>query len=330
MRINFILMTVFLFAVSLPAKAQMFSDSCASAIRFDSGQLSTNFASSLAVLDSINQSNFEEVKKNGQLSVIIYGFPVSAGWDEFNQKRSEFRRLYTMDQTIRYSSSNSWQAVSSASMAGYMKCLESNSNAPMIAAIVKATKTTIQINVKKKEAPGPSRTDTLQVIVDGGKLVNPIPIKMIGTSEESLIFKRVPGEDFTASISLRNRQGSSIAAQDFSVARYVSIVHGKPISEKVESGHNVCRATWIGNGDRTVSVVAKLGQRLMPETKQMDYRTQDASCPTGSITPSWSVVSADRVDMGTTCASTRAECTTTAEAWFTIERLTETYVEEKN
>ena len=168
-------------AISAPAAlAQTFVSECAKAIRFDSSEIQTNFASKLAVLDSIESSNFEQVRDSGQLEIVIKGLPIRASFEEFRTKRDEFKKMISLNQSLKYSQSNSWQAVSPDSIAGYIECLKLTSKESMLVAVEAVNKNAIQLHVIKREFAGQKNTDTLQVLALGARLVNPQPITMKG------------------------------------------------------------------------------------------------------------------------------------------------------
>ena len=200
----------------------------------------------------------------------------------------------------------------------------------MLVAVEAVNKNAIQLHVIKREFAGQKNTDTLQVLALGARLVNPQPITMKGWADESLLFERDLGKDFTVALSLRNKEGTSIAAKNISIARYLKIVPGTPKIEILTSETSICRASkFPGNSDRSVAVVAAIGGRLDVEGSKFFFNTADPSCLVGNAAPNWTVKNDKRVEMTVTCASTRAECTSTANSYFTVPQIIDTYQEEK-
>ena len=77
----------------------------------------------LTMLQSVEQKTYDEMKRGGSVTLPIPDFPVTAGWDEFQKKRTEYLKRfsfnYNRDEAHAYYSTR----MPDNSVTNYMNCL---------------------------------------------------------------------------------------------------------------------------------------------------------------------------------------------------------------
>lgn len=138
--------------------AQSSVTECSSVLKPDETKLRQNYALRIAYIDSINESNFEESKKNTNLSVVLDGVPIGASYSDFDQSRRDFK------SKVGYELSNSIDTdlvqtlLSPNAVAAFGDCVKNTSHQPLTAFVEAATRKAIVIRVLKKR-PSKYRVD---------------------------------------------------------------------------------------------------------------------------------------------------------------------------
>lgn len=237
---------------------------CASALVYDTAEMAGNYASKLAVWETVDKESFESAQKKAGGTAQIYGIPVTMTWEQFNDERSRIRESMSLQQDISYSTTSKWQAVSQNSKDAYIACINAISNKKFIATLLFATRETVAIYVRKVEDAGPSRKDKVKVIFTDGGRPSRREATMNGNSSTTISFTREPGKPFTASLVLFSPEGDDIDSADFTLPKYTHIKN-RPIPKELFSNIVECQHTHYGGAAGIMKVTAAPNEVLLPD-----------------------------------------------------------------
>jgi hypothetical protein len=179
----------------------------------------TSDATTLSTLKIVNQSNFEEFRKNFGESVVIpiYGVPVDFGatWSSFEQKRNEYFSKNKMDYDERHAKNFLEYRFSDNSTRAYLKCIEAqvlSSKGLHLAWANAGGATPILIVTWLDTASAwPPRRNVELKITNGGKTTHSrIPIYSAG--RQSLNLERDPRYDLAVTANIRGVDEDAIVA----------------------------------------------------------------------------------------------------------------------
>ena len=194
------------------------NDSCERLIQFDTVTSSEEYASIYTTLEMIDESNYENAKKN--LGVKLPEF-LSGNYSEFSEKRSQLRKMMDHSNTT-FSKSNYYHHVLSAAGAQlYADCIAKNSGRP-ISAWIEAKMDTIIIIGIKNGMPGNSN---IEFELSGAIPSTPLKDNSLSSgSIKHLIFTYDKKTDFALIVSGNIKAIGSIQSTVIVVPKVVKIV----------------------------------------------------------------------------------------------------------
>jgi hypothetical protein len=107
-------------------------DSCAVALKFDTKAFGENIYAEYSALSFVNQSNYEQIKKEGNINVPGY---FDGEYSEFSKKRSNLESLLKRDEQFKFDSNYYRHTLSPVGAEAYAKCIAAVSNEPLVAFI---------------------------------------------------------------------------------------------------------------------------------------------------------------------------------------------------
>lgn len=325
MKLYFLAVPFLLTAAS--ATAQQTVADCESAIAYNKTEIETNYASKLAVWETIDKSNFEQRKTDQKLGANIYGIPVDYSYEQFDEARSRLRQSLSIQQDIVVSTNSRWQAVDPGSTDRYIACVEQVTKKKFTATIIYANRESVHILVKKIENPGQYNIDRVNVIDTTGAKPTRTSVKLAGNSSTTLVYKRKPLAAFDTAIVLTTAQGADIETASFSIPRYTNI-RNEPVQITLKSQEQRCEHSSTGPAAGPMNISANINQTLLVGTQSMEYRALDpAHCSLGGVSSNFTNLTSTRIDMTATCASNNNNCTYPVSVWFTVKALEDNYVD---
>jgi hypothetical protein len=174
----------------------LFKDSSASVL---------NIEETFALLDTVDQNNFESFKEayNGNAIVPIDGVPVSFGADykSFRQKRDELHKKYNLNYHVKQSRAATELKFSVLSNSAYQKCLETyaNTQSGVHLSATDISPSGVTVIFKWKNPPGDHRSARVQVTAIGAVGDYPRTINLVSDGSSSQIFGRNPQSELRIS-----------------------------------------------------------------------------------------------------------------------------------
>lgn len=125
-----LLISMFVVGSSLAAAMAYGGDKseCNAALIQDSVGYRDDYAAQLAMAEMVTESNFEQMKKSGAVGVVYKGIPIKGTYEDFSEKRREYRRQFELEFTEQQSRGYFSRFLSDNATAGYLACLKSKSD----------------------------------------------------------------------------------------------------------------------------------------------------------------------------------------------------------
>lgn len=325
MRIFECVLTVTLFFMPLYAKSQDAIESCSKAIKYDEAIIDKNFASKLAIWNTIDRETFDEGRKAVGAGAVIYGIPANLSYEQFDTERTRLRQSSQLQQNLNFSSSAKWQAVDAGSTERYIECIDKNATKKFTAAIVFATREFVSIHVKKVENNGQINRDVVKVVLATGAKPSRKTAVLMGNSGTSLSFARTIGAPFAVSLVLFSPTGEDLDAADIALPKFTNI-RNDPIPGTKSSNHVTCVHTFLGPAQAPMRIVADLDEVLVDGTHEPHYTFIDGAGP-GTVSHALLNSSERMMEMEAKCSSETNHTSANFDMWFDAKTLRDNFVD---
>lgn len=251
-------------AGNVPAFAQ--SVNCEAALQFDSTVIEQNYLGKLSIMNVINQSNFEEAKKN-------YGAKIPGYFDgtfsDFSQKRSEFSQSLNIDQSVKSDTTYVQRVLSPAGAKAFAECVAKTTGEPLVAWISSGQRSP---NVAVAIRNGRAGNGSVKVSFDmpGHITASTDQLELSNGSTRTVIFQSPLEKPFLVVINADDSANSaSYSVPPLEMPPYVQMVSKREY--QAVRGTAICGAGGFGNTAGNYSPTdgylnALSGYRLLPET----------------------------------------------------------------
>ena len=260
-------------SMSRNAKAQVVG-SCAETLQFDQTEINQNFAAKLAVLDLVNQSNYEQFKKNSAVTVLGY---FDGQYSEFLEKREEFRRSFKLDASSELSTNFFQRTLSPTGVEAYAECVAAVSKLPLAAYVSSGLRSEYVGVTVISNLAGTSKLKLLVVAPDYIKKISEDPQPLKSGSRTTMFFKAPLGKPFLVAVNgVDEVSGASYSSEPLELPPYVEYKETSSFRDYTAIGR--CGAGGQGSTTgsplrQSVYFAADVGYKLMPETLTLKSKT---------------------------------------------------------
>jgi hypothetical protein len=255
---------------------------CSDALQFDTTILQRNVAAQLSILNTVNSSNYSQMKD--KLGASIPGL-FDGSFDSFSEKRSELQSSFSLQQRNEITENLYQRVLSPEGARAYALCLQSNANLVAWVSSTGITNNRIAVTVRNN-LPGNA---TLTYTVSGATPMN-APSALTAGSEETLFFNSPRASDFFLVINGRNAQSNaSFTVPPIELPAYVEYRRNRNTINV--SGAGKCGAGCNGSTSgcqlhENATLNAPIGYTLMPGTPSSTGR-RTIGGPGVNIDPPW-------------------------------------------
>lgn len=300
--------------------------SCAYAIAYNKSEIDYNYASRLAVWETVDRATFDKRKTEAGLGVTVYGVPLDFTYEQFDEARTRLRQSFALQQDINYSLNSRWQAVDPNSNERYISCIDAASRKKFTATMVIANKLSVYVRVKKIENLGQLNKDSVVVAKVTGGTADRKKVVLAGTAATTLTFTRKPGEAFDVALVLLSPDGSDLDSAQFSIPKY-SKIENRPQELTEQSNVVRCENTFIGPAQALMVAVASINETFEVGTHKLGYTILDGRAGPGAVVGDFTSVGPRRIEMAGRCASSDNKTTMPVNMWFTVLARKDYYVD---
>lgn len=251
-----------------PAMAQ--PQDCSRALQFDTSMVQRNSAMQLAILNTVNSSNYDAMKTNLSASIPEY---FGGSFSQFSEKRSQLQSSFSQQQQSTISETLYTRALSPAGAQAYALCIQGRQNFVAWVSSTGIAQGRVAVTVRNN-LPG---NGSIEFTVVGATPVNQ-PVPLTSGSEQTLYFNSPRSEPFFAVINGRNAQsGANLSVPAIELPAYIEYRREDPEFLPV-IGTGQCAAGCQGNtsgcqAPRSVTISAPDGFTLQPDTLRQTGRT---------------------------------------------------------
>ncbi len=216
---------------------------CVSGLKPDVTTIKQDYAASYSYLQTINSSNYEEHKKNGNAGAQIVDVPATASYSEFDAARSAYFQKFDIESRTRIKTDAMFTGFSEEAYKAYAECIHAMSDAPIAAWVSKFNSDLIIVTIKTY-IPNSFKA-TLKVL--GADPLNQ-PMAFNGPGEQKLMFSRPKDGSFLAAFQLIAADNTPMKAADVELPQEVHLKlvrEEKILHQKVHCGAG-CHGSTTG------------------------------------------------------------------------------------
>jgi hypothetical protein len=264
-----------------PAMAQ--PTRCSEALQFDTTVLQRNVAAQLSVLNTVNSSNYDQMKNSlGGSFLDLF----SGNFNQFSEKRSQIQSSFSQEQRTEISENLYQRVLSPEGAKAYALCMRIHD--PLVAWVSSSGISSNRVAVTvRNNLPG---TGTIAYTVSGATPLNP-PEPLTAGSEQTLVFNAPRGSEFFLVLNARTSQNNaSLTVPPIELPAYVEYRREPEYRDISASGF--CSAGCQGStsgcqAPRSATLAAPTGFVFQTETLHQSARTTVGG-PGIAIDPPWS------------------------------------------
>lgn len=266
---------------SSPALAQ--AGRCTETLQYDTKIMERNVAAQMSVFNTINASNYSQMKTN--LGASFPGY-FGGTFDQFNEQRNQLNSQFSQSARSQISEKLYQRVVSATGARNYALCIQAGAPLSAWVSSTGVLDNRIAVTVHNGQAGNSLMTYT----VSGATPLNP-PEPLSSGSDQTLFFTSPRSADFFLVINGRNAQtNASYTVPPIEMPAYVAYER-KPEPREV-SGTGRCGAGCQGNTSacpirNPASLAAPAGFTLLPDTLRQTGRTTVPGTPGINIDPPW-------------------------------------------
>jgi hypothetical protein len=284
-----------------PAMAQ--TKDCSAVIQFDTTTLQTNYAAQLSVLNTVNQSNYDQKKRD--LAASIPGY-FGGNYSEFSERRSALQSSFSQTDNTTYSQNLYQRVVSPESARMYQTCMQGERAFIAWVSSTGIADDVVAVTVRNNR-PG---TGSVTYKVSGATPINQ-PSSLTSGSEETLYFEHPRNKRFVLVLNARDElANATFTVPPIQLPAYVN--YNRVAEYREVSGTGRCGAGCQGNTSgcpirEAVTLAAPADFTLMPDTVRETNR-RVAGGPGINIHPTWTWTRAPNNGMPSTMVGTPGAC----------------------
>lgn len=257
---------------SVCAPSQAWATSCEAALQFDTVSLQQNYLAKLAVLNVVNQSNYEETKQNFGATVPGY---FGGSFEDFAKKRSDFQQSLSIDQTVQFDSNYVQRVLSPAGAKAFSECVASQSGADLVAYVSSGQRSPVVAVTVRSYRAG---TNKIKVSISAPDYikVNSGEFELSAGSAKTVFLQAPLDKPFIVAINASDAvNGADYTVAPLEMPPYVQIVSRREFA--TVTGTAVCGAGGHGSTAANyqptdVYMNAQTGYHMLPDTLRITAR----------------------------------------------------------
>lgn len=248
------------------------AESCEAALQFDTVSLQQNYLAKLALLNVVNQSNYEETKQNFGASVPGY---FSGSFDDFAKKRNEFQQTLSVDQTVQFDSNYYQRVLSPAGAKAFAECMASKNGAALVAYIATGQRSSTVAITVRRNVPGNNRIKVSLAAPDYIKVLSG-EFELSAGSAKTVFVQAPLDKPFLLVVNATDAgNGADYTVPPLEMPPYVQVVAQRQFA--TVTGTAVCGAGGHGSTSANyqptdVYMNAQTGYRMLPDTLRITAR----------------------------------------------------------
>jgi hypothetical protein len=259
-------------AVSIGAPSQARAESCEAALQFDTVSLQQNYLAKLALLNVVNQSNYEETKQNLGASVPGY---FTGSFDDFAKKRNDFQQTLSIDQTAQFDSNYYQRVLSPTGAKAFADCMAHKTGAPLVAYIATGQRSSTVAITIRSNAPGTNKIKVSLAAPDYIKILSG-DFELAAASAKTVFVQAPLDKPFLVAVNATDgSNGADYTVPPLEMPPYVQVVSNREFASV--TGTAVCGAGGFGSTAANyqptdVYMNAPTGYRMLPDTLRITAR----------------------------------------------------------
>lgn len=254
------------------AASPAWAESCEAALQFDNVSLQQNYLAKLALLNVVNQSNYEETKRNFAASVPGY---FGGSFDDFAKKRNDFQQSLSIDQTVQFDSNYVQRVLSPAGAKAFSDCMAAKSRAPLVAYISSGQRSSVVAVAVRNNAAG---RNNMKVSISAPDYIKVLSGEFeLSPGSAKTVFLQAPlDKPFIAVVNASDAvSGAGYTVDPLEMPPYVQIRSQREFA--TVTGTAVCGAGGFGSTAANyqptdVYMNAQTGYRMLPDTLRITAR----------------------------------------------------------